>query len=76
MAQEEQAANRSHQTCLEGQVQDLRQSQASLEQELGRREQALQQKAQALKELQRLHVKELLDVLYRSLLTLMGSLWP
>ena len=65
MAQEEQAANRSHQAGLEGKVQDLSQSHASLEQELGRRDQALQQQAQALKELQRRHVKDSpLDVLY------------
>uniref|UniRef100_A0A8C5FPE9 Early endosome antigen 1 n=1 Tax=Gadus morhua TaxID=8049 RepID=A0A8C5FPE9_GADMO len=55
LAQEEQAANRSHQAGLEGKVQDLSQSHASLEQELGRRDQALQQQAQALKELQRRH---------------------
>uniref|UniRef100_A0A8C5A831 Early endosome antigen 1 n=1 Tax=Gadus morhua TaxID=8049 RepID=A0A8C5A831_GADMO len=65
LAQEEQAANRSHQAGLEGKVQDLSQSHASLEQELGRRDQALQQQAQALKELQRRHVKDSpLDVLY------------
>ena len=65
LAQEEQAANRSHQAGLEGKVQDLSQSHASLEQELGRRDQVLQQQAQALKELQRRHVKDSpLDVLY------------
>lgn len=56
LAQEELAANRTHQTGLESQIQDLRQSQASLEQELGRRDQKLQQQDQALKELQKQQV--------------------
>lgn len=54
--QEELAANQTHQTGLEGQIKDLRQSQASLEQELGRRDQKIQQQDQALKELQKQHV--------------------
>uniref|UniRef100_A0A668A219 Early endosome antigen 1 n=1 Tax=Myripristis murdjan TaxID=586833 RepID=A0A668A219_9TELE len=51
--QEELAANRTHQTGLEAQIQELKTARASLQQELGKRDQKLQQQDQALKEVQK-----------------------
>lgn len=56
MAQEELAANRSHQTGVEAQIQELKAARGSLEQELTKREQKLQQQEHALKELKKQEV--------------------
>lgn len=56
MAQEELAANRTHQTALEAQIQELKAARSTLEQELSKRHQKLHQQEQALKELQKQEV--------------------
>lgn len=53
MTQEELAANRTHQTGLESQIQDLKTGRSSLEQELAKRDKKLQQLEQTMKELQK-----------------------
>uniref|UniRef100_A0A8D0AUE4 Early endosome antigen 1 n=1 Tax=Sander lucioperca TaxID=283035 RepID=A0A8D0AUE4_SANLU len=53
LAQEELAANRNHQTGLEAQIQELQTGRGSLEQELAKRDQKLQQQEQTLRELQK-----------------------
>ncbi|MEQ2194787.1 hypothetical protein XENOCAPTIV_003023, partial [Xenoophorus captivus] len=53
VAQEELAANRTHQTGLEAQIQELKATRSALEQELSKRHQKLQQQEQTLKELQK-----------------------
>lgn len=57
MTQEELAANRTHQTGLETQIQELTAGRGSLEQELNKRDQRLQQQEKALKELQKQQVE-------------------
>ena len=57
MTQEELAANRTHQTGLEAQIQELKAGRGSLEQELTKRDQRLQQQENALKELQKQQVR-------------------
>lgn len=57
MTQEELAANRTHQTDLEAQIQELKAGRGSLEQELTKRDQRLQQQENALKELQKQQVR-------------------
>lgn len=59
MVQEELAANLTHQTGLEAQIQELKTSRTSLEQELGKRDQKLQQQEQTLKELQKQQVRQI-----------------
>lgn len=59
MVQEELAANFTHQTGLEAQIQELKTSRTSLEQELTKRDQKLQQQEQALKELQKQQVRQM-----------------
>lgn len=56
MAQEELAANRSHQTGLDAQIQELKAARSSLEQELTNRDQNLQQQEHAMKELKKQEV--------------------
>lgn len=58
VAQEELAANRTHQTCLEAQIQELKAGRHSLEQELSKRDQELQRREQTVKELQKQQVGE------------------
>ena len=58
MAQEELAANRSHQTGLEAQIQDLQKGRGSLEKDLAKRDQKLQQQEQTLKEQQKQQVRQ------------------
>ncbi|KAK7912646.1 hypothetical protein WMY93_012857 [Mugilogobius chulae] len=50
LAQEELAANQTHQTSLEAQIQELKSGSKSLEQELAKREQKIHQQEEALKE--------------------------
>uniref|UniRef100_A0A8C3G194 Early endosome antigen 1 n=1 Tax=Cyclopterus lumpus TaxID=8103 RepID=A0A8C3G194_CYCLU len=52
LALEELAANQSHQTGLEAQIQDLQKGRGSLEQDLEKRDQKLQQQEQTLRGLQ------------------------
>lgn len=59
MAQEELAANRTHQTGLEAQIQELKSNHGSLEQELAKRDQKLQKQEQTLKELQKQQVRQI-----------------
>lgn len=54
--QEELAANRTHQTTLEAQVQDLKKVRASQEDELHSRDRRLQQQDESLQELQQQQV--------------------
>lgn len=56
-AQEELAANRTHQAALENQIKELQASRASLQQELAKLKQTLQQQEQKLKELQKQQVR-------------------
>lgn len=58
LAQEELAANRTHQTGLEAQIQELQSGRVSLEQEMAKRDQKLQQQDQTLKEVQKQQVRQ------------------
>lgn len=58
MTQEELAANRTHQTGLEAQIQELKAARSSLEQKLSKRDQVLQRQEQSMKELQEQQVGE------------------
>lgn len=58
LAQEELAANQTHQTGLEAQIQELQTGRGSLEQQLAKRDQRLQQQEQTLKELQKQQVRQ------------------
>lgn len=58
MAQEEMAASRTYQTGLEAQNQELKAGRSSLEQELAKQNQKLQQQEQALKKIQKQEVVE------------------
>lgn len=58
MVQEELAANQTHQTSLEAQIQELKTGRTSLEQELSKRDQKLQQQEQKVKELQNQQVRQ------------------
>lgn len=58
MAQEELAANRTHQAGLESQIKELQTGRASLEQELAKQNQKLQQQEQNLRELQKQQVRQ------------------
>lgn len=53
LAQEELAANQTHQTGLEAEIQELKAGSRSLEQELAKRDQKIQQQEELLKELQK-----------------------
>lgn len=53
MAQEELAANRTHQSGLESQIQDLKSGRSLLEQEVAKPDEKLQQQEQTLKDLQK-----------------------
>lgn len=57
LTQEELAANRTHQTGLEANIQELKKGSASLEQELANRDQRLQQQDKALKDLKKQQVR-------------------
>lgn len=57
LAQEELAANRTHQSGLEAQIQEVNTVRTSLEQELAKREERLQKQDQTLKELQKQQVR-------------------
>lgn len=59
MAKEELAANRTHQTGLEAQIQELQKGRGLLEQELAKRDQKLQQQEQTLRELQKQQVRQM-----------------
>jgi len=61
MAQEELAANRTHQTGLEAQIQEIKAGRCSLEQELAKRDQNLQKQEQTLKELQEQEVGDMFN---------------
>uniref|UniRef100_A0A7N8Y014 Early endosome antigen 1 n=1 Tax=Mastacembelus armatus TaxID=205130 RepID=A0A7N8Y014_9TELE len=56
---EELAANRTHQTGLEAQIQELKTSRSSMEQELSKRDQNIQQQEQTLKELEKQQVRHI-----------------
>ena len=58
VAQEELAANRTHQTGLEDQIQELKTGRGSLEQELTKLDQKRHQQEQTLKELQKQQVSQ------------------
>lgn len=58
MAQEELAANRTHQAGLESQIKELQTGRASVEQELAKQNQKLQQQEQNLRELQKQQVRQ------------------
>lgn len=61
VAQEELAANQTHQSGLESQIQDLKSARSLLEQQLAKRDEKLQQKEQTLKELQKQKVWETIN---------------
>lgn len=57
LTQEELAANRTHQTGLEANIQELKKGSVSLEKELANRDQRLQQQDKALKDLKKQQVR-------------------
>lgn len=74
MAQEELAANLTHQAGLESQVKELQTGRASLEQELAKQNQKLQQQEQNLRELQKQQVRHATSFHFKR--SIFAVVWP